>query len=138
MAQLEVDAIVGVTIIIVGFWRMAERRGYGRGGHFAEVLWTTVLPAPLASSSHCPFSARCPGTGRLCSPFSSTTSWCSCSVLPIVLVLHGLSVLRYASPFVVVLVASPMDGAHGALLPGLLASVLSRAEVEVHVIFGLC
>ena len=91
MAQLEVDAIMGVTIISVGLWRKAEQRGHGRGGHFAVVLWMTVLPAPLASSSHCPASAWSPGTCRSCSP-SSSTSWSSCTVLPAVFVFGGLFV----------------------------------------------
>ena len=82
---------MGVTIISVGLWRKAEQRGHGRGGHFAVVLWMTVLPAPLASSSHCPASAWSPGTRRSCSP-SSSTSWSSCTVLPAVFVFGGLFV----------------------------------------------
>ena len=34
VAWSEVGALVGVTIIVPGFWRMAERRGHGCGGHF--------------------------------------------------------------------------------------------------------
>ena len=70
VAKSEVGMLVGVTIFAVSFWRMAERRGHGRGGHFAS-----APSAPLASSSHCPFSAKCPGLVRLCSTSSSMASW---------------------------------------------------------------
>ena len=137
MAQLEVDAIMGVTIISVGLWRKAEQRGHGRGGHFAVVLWMTVLPAPLASSSHCPASAWSPGTCRSCSP-SSSTSWSfiaqcclRCSSL-----VDSLCRSAYAS--FVALTASPAAVARGTLVRALLAGVLSQAEVEVHANSGLC
>ena len=94
VAQSEVGAVVGVTIIVVSFWRMAERRGHGRGGHFAP-----VPPAPLASSSHCPFSASCPGLGRLCSSSSSMAKWCSCFVLSYVFVFDGLLEFALCIPF---------------------------------------
>ena len=84
-------AIMGVTIISVGLWRKAEQQGHGRGGHFAVALWMTVLPAPLAYSSHCPAFAWSPGTCRSCSP-SSSISWSSCTVLPAVFVFGGLFV----------------------------------------------
>ena len=99
VAESVVGTLVGFTIIVVDFWRMAEQRGHGCGDHFAGILWVTAPSAPLASSSHCPLSVRRPGLACRCSSSSSMASWCCCSVLLGVLVLDDLLMLAFCTSF---------------------------------------